>query len=214
MPIERSIAAATHGRYLVIPPAISGPAPILAGFHGYAEDAEMQLARLRGLPGSERCLILSVQGLHSFYNRRTNEVVASWMTKQNRAEAIADNIAYVKSCLDAVAAEWGTAEVAVLAGFSQGVAMAFRAAAYFEGRVAGLIAAGGDVPPELAPDALTKIPRIVLGRGSGDALYSSEQFGKDESRLRESGVNVHAFEFTGGHEWPQDFGDPLGWLLS
>lgn len=214
MPIERSIAAATHGRYLVVPPEVPGPAPILAGFHGYAEDAQMQLERLRGLPGSERCLIVSIQGLHSFYNRRTNEVVASWMTKQNRGEAIADNLAYVKTCLDAVAAEWQTAAVAVFAGFSQGVAMAFRAAAYFENRVAGVIAAGGDVPPELAPEVLNKIPRVVIGRGAGDALYSDEQLGKDESRLRESGVNVHTLLFSGGHEWPADFGDPLGWLFS
>ena len=214
MPIERSIATATHGRYLVIPPGISGPAPILAGFHGYAEDAQKQLMRLSSLPGSQRCLIVSIQGLHSFYNRRTNEVVASWMTKQNREEAIADNIAYVKTCLDAVAAEWQTAAVAVFAGFSQGVAMAFRAAAHFENRVAGLIAAGGDVPPEVAPDALKKIPRVLIGRGTGDALYSDEQFGRDELRLRENGVNVHTLEFSGGHEWPADFGDPLGWLLA
>ena len=214
MPLERSIAIATHGRYLVVPAEAPGPATILAGFHGYAEDAEMQLARLRNLPGSERCLIVSIQGLHSFYNRRTNEVVASWMTKQNREEAITDNIAYVKTCLDAIAAEWHTAAVAVFAGFSQGVAMAFRAAAHFENRVAGVIAAGGDVPPELTPDALKRIPRVLIGRGSGDALYSDEQFGNDELRLRESGVNVHTLQFSGGHEWPVDFGDPLGWLLA
>jgi predicted esterase len=214
MPIERSIAVATHGRYLIAPPETPGPAPILAGFHGYAEDAEMQLERLRGLPGSERCLVVSIQGLHSFYNRRTNQVVASWMTKQNRDEAIADNIAYVKICLDAIAKEWQSAPVAVFAGFSQGVAMAFRAAAYFDNRVAGVIAAGGDVPPELTLDALQKIPRVLIGRGTGDALYSDEQFGKDESRLRECGANVHTLLFSGGHEWPADFGDPLGWLLS
>jgi hypothetical protein len=73
---------------------------------------------------------------------------------------------------------------------------------------------GGDVPPELAPEALIEIPRVVIGRGSGDALYSDEQFAQDESRLRECGVNVHRLLFTGGHEWPTDFGDPLGWLLS
>lgn len=212
--VERSIAVTTHGRYLAVAPAIAGPVPILAGFHGYAEDAEMQLARLRTLPGSERCLIVSIQGLHSFYNRRTNEVVASWMTKQNREEAIADNIAYVTACLDSVAAEWETAPVAVFAGFSQGVAMAFRAAANFADQVAGVIAVGGDVPPELAPEVLKKIPRVLIGRGSGDALYSETQFVTDESRLRESGANVHTLHCAGGHEWPADFGDPLGWLLS
>jgi predicted esterase len=214
MPIERSIAVATHGRYLIVPPGVSGPAPILAGFHGYAEDAEMQLARLRGLPGSERCLIVSIQGLHSFYNRRTNQVVASWMTKQNREEAIADNIAYVKNCLHAVASEWQTAAMAVFAGFSQGVAMAFRAAAHFEHRIGGVIAAGGDVPPEITCDALKRVPRVLIGRGTGDALYSDAQFGRDESRLRESGVNVRTLLFSGGHEWPEDFDDPLGWLLA
>lgn len=214
MMIERSIAVVTHGRYLMAAPAAPGPAPILAGFHGYAEDAEMQLARLRALPGSERCLIVSIQGLHSFYNRRTNQVVASWMTKQNREEAIDDNIAYVKTCLDTVAAEWQSSRTAVFAGFSQGVAMAFRAAAHFEHRVAGVIAAGGDVPPELTSDALSRIPRVLIGRGSGDALYSVEQFTRDESRLREAGANVHTLLFSGGHEWPLDFVDPLGWLFA
>jgi predicted esterase len=136
------------------------------------------------------------------------------MTKQNREEAIADNIAYVKACLDAVAAEWQTAPVAVFSGFSQGVAMAFRAAANFADQVAGVIAVGGDVPPELTPDVLKKIPRVLIGRGTGDALYSEAQCVTDESRLREIGANVHTLLFSGGHEWPRDFGDPLGWLLS
>lgn len=214
MSIERSISVGTHGRYLVIAPAIPVPAPVLMGFHGYAEDAEMQLERLRALPNSERCLIVSMQGLHSFYNRRTNQVVASWMTKQNREEAIADNIEYVRTCLNAVAAEWATAPGVIFTGFSQGVAMAFRAAVYLAHPVGGVIAAGGDVPPELMPDELRRIPRALIGRGTGDSLYSDAQFAADEARLRQSGVNVHTLLFSGGHEWPADFGDPLGWLLA
>src|SRR6185437_4883082 len=98
--IERSIETATHGRYLAIPPATPGPAPVLAGFHGYGEDAETQMERLRTIPGSENWLRVSIQGLHRFYERRTNRVVASWMTRQNRELAIADNIAYAAKCLD------------------------------------------------------------------------------------------------------------------
>ena len=103
---ERNIATNSHGRYLTIPPALPGPAPMLVGFHGYAEDAEAQLERLRAAPESHRWLIVSIQALHRFYQRRTNQVVASWMTRQDREAAIADNIAYVAKCLDAVAAEW------------------------------------------------------------------------------------------------------------
>jgi len=68
---------------------------MLVGFHGYAENAEAQLERLRGIPESARWLSISVQGLHRFYQRRTNLVVASWMTSQDREVAIRDNLAYV-----------------------------------------------------------------------------------------------------------------------
>ena len=75
--IERSIATRTHGRYLVVPPAALGSAPVLVGFHGYAEGAEAQLERLRAVPGAERWRLVAIQGLHRFYQRRTNEVVAA-----------------------------------------------------------------------------------------------------------------------------------------
>jgi len=45
--MDRTIAVETHGRYLVEVPAGGGPWPLLVGFHGYAEAAEDQLARLR-----------------------------------------------------------------------------------------------------------------------------------------------------------------------
>src|SRR5580698_5319071 len=101
---------------------------MLVGFHGYGEDAETQLERLRAIPGSAGWIVVSIQALHRFYERRTNHVVASWMTRQDRDAAIADNIDYVQNCLNAVSAEWPTDGKIVFAGFSQGVAMAFRAA--------------------------------------------------------------------------------------
>src|SRR5580698_5096799 len=154
---ERSIATGTHGRYLVVPAAVAGPAPMLVGFHGYGEDAETQLERLRAISGSASWVVVSIQALHRFYERRTNRVVASWMTRQDRESAIADNIAYVQNCMNAVSAEWPTTRKIVFAGFSQGVAMAFRAATQFE---AGVIAVGGDVPPELASDALKRLSGV------------------------------------------------------
>ena len=45
--ITRTIAATTHGRYLIDVPAASGPAPLIVGFHGYAEAAETQLENER-----------------------------------------------------------------------------------------------------------------------------------------------------------------------
>jgi predicted esterase len=202
--IEASVATTIHGRYLVEPPVLAGPAPVLVGFHGYAEDAEVQLARLRAIPESDRWLCVSIQGLHRFYERRSSRVVASWMTRQDRELAIADNVAYVTACLDAVTAAWPATPTIVFAGFSQGVAMAFRAAANAKVGVAGVIAVGGDVPPEIAPDGLRRLPAVLISRGANDNLYSPEQFAADERRLRQSCATVHAHEFDGGHEWPSD----------
>src|SRR5688500_4599550 len=99
-----TIAVTTHGRYLVRPPA-SGPARIaVVGFHGYGQRAQHLLDELEALPGSAAWLLVSVQGLHRFYERATQQVVAHWMTSEDRELAIADNIAYVDAVVAAVAA--------------------------------------------------------------------------------------------------------------
>lgn len=202
--IERTIATGTHGRYLVSPPAAPGPVAVLVGFHGYAEPAETQLERLQAIPGADRWLIVSVQGLHQFYRRRSNEVSASWMTRQNRELAIADNVAYVTAVIDSVSAEWPVVPTIVVAGFSQGVAMTFRAAARLPASVAGAIAVGGDVPPDLDRDALSRVPAVLLCRGTEDEWYPRATFASDIERLRGAGVDVRPLEFTGGHEWSEE----------
>lgn len=202
--IERTMATGTHGRYLIEPPASPGPAPILVGFHGYGEGAGEQLDRMRGIPGADRWLIVSIQGLHRFYNRRANEVVASWMTRQDRGLVMADNLAYVASVLDAVHHEFPGAPRAVFAGFSQGVAMTFRAAAASPRPVDGVIVVGGDVPPELDVDAVGRVPEALICRGMRDELYASATFAQDVQRLHAANVRVQALEFDGGHEWTDD----------
>ncbi len=174
------------------------------GFHGYAEGAEAQLERLRAIPGTERWLLVSVQGLNRFYQRRTNEVVAGWMTRQHRELAIADNLAYVAGVMDAVDREWPGAPRIVLAGFSQGVAMMFRAAAAAAKPVDGVVAVGGDVPPELERAALARVRVALVCRGMRDEWYTSATFDNDVRRLRDAGTDVRPLLFEAGHEWSGD----------
>ena len=201
--IERAIAAATHGRYLVDVPSTGGPWPLLVGFHGYAEGADPQFERLRSTPGADRWLLVAVQGLHRFYRGRSNEVVAGWMTRQDRELAIADNLAYVASVVEAVSREWKTDGRVVFAGFSQGVAMAFRAAAAM--KADGVIALGGDVPPELEPAALATISAVLIARGTRDLWYTGEMHEADLRRLRASGTAVDVVAFNAAHEWTPEF---------
>ena len=199
--IERTIATGTHGRYLVEPPDASGAAPVLFGFHGYAEGAETQLERMRAIPGAGRWRLVAIQGLHRFYQRRENQVIASWMTRQDRDLAIADNLAYVAGVMREVAKEWPGAPRVVLAGFSQGVAMTFRAATAAPQPVHGVIAVGGDVPPELDAAALANVRSALVCRGARDEWYTMDKFDSDVRRLREAGAAVRPLAFDGGHEW-------------
>lgn len=199
--LERTIATEIHGRYLVEPASGSAPAPLLVGFHGYGEGASEMLARLTQIEGSSRWHTVSIQGLSRFYNRRNNEVIASWMTRQDRELAIADNLAYVAAVVETVARECPSTGDVVCAGFSQGVAMAFRAAASSNRRVRGVIAAGGDVPPEIDAASLKKIARALVCHGARDEWYTLEKFANDVTRLRAAGVDTRPVDFDGGHEW-------------
>lgn len=211
--IERTIASSTHGRYFVEPADTVDPAPLLVGFHGYAEAAETQLERLRSIPGSQGWLLVSVQGPHRFYRGRSGDVVAGWMTRQDRELAIADNRAFIAAVVDEVAQQWRVAHALVFAGFSQGVAMAFRAACSSPRQVSGVIALGGDVPPELDGTALARTRTALLGRGQRDERYSADLFAADAVRLREAGVDVGTVVLDGGHEWTPAFSAEAGAFL-
>jgi predicted esterase len=198
-----TIATTTHGRYLVRPPA-SGPGRVaVVGCHGYGQRAQHLLDELEALPGSEAWLLVSVQGLHRFYDRASQEVMAHWMTSEDRELAIADNIAYVDAVVAAVAAAHPF-ERLVFLGFSQGTAMASRAAAHAGHRCHGLVLLGGDVAPEVVASG-ARLPRTILGRGTRDPYYSAERFAADSEALEERGVLAAAIEFTGGHEFSPMF---------
>jgi predicted esterase len=209
----KTIATTTHGRYLIETPARGRGAGLVVGFHGYGEGAEAQLERLRAVPGADAWLLVAVQALNRFYRGRTEDVVASWMTRQDRELAIADNVAYVAAVVDAVTRESRITSPLVFSGFSQGVAMAFRAACASTRPVTGVVAAGGDLPPELGRDQLGRIPAVVLLRGERDEWYSPAKWTMDQSRLREARVHVREVGFDGGHEWNADVSRAAGEFL-
>lgn len=200
------LPARVRGRVLVEAPARQPSGELIVGFHGYGEAAEAMLERLAAIPGRGGRVLAAVQALHPFYRRSSGEVVASWMTRQDRELAIEDNVAYVSSVLARLRDDWPRARPLILAGFSQGVAMAYRAAAA-DGACNGLIVLGGDVPPELTDDTLAALPPILLGRGERDTGYPAEQLDRDLERLRQAGTTVELAVFDGGHEWTPRFAD-------
>ena len=210
----RVIPTSTHGRYLLREPTQPGAAvPLLVGFHGYMETAETQMDRLTSIPGNGNWLLVAIQGLNRFYRSRTDAVVANWMTRQDRDLAIADNINFVTAVVTQAARDWPTTSAVVFAGFSQGVPIAYRSACWSRRPVGGIIALGGDVPPELAPASLAPLRKALVGRGSRDEWYSRDAFDADLSRLRAAGVDSRPFSFDAAHEWTPAFSAAAGEFL-
>lgn len=197
----RQFEAKVHGRALVV----QRPSRrAVVGFHGYGETAEQHLKELEQIPGIDGWTVVAVQALHPFYTR-AGEIVASWMTSLDRDQAIADNIAYAREVVSSL----GELDRLVFCGFSQGAAMAYRAAASMLGRTAGALILGGDVPPDVA--GVAAWPPILIGRGRRDDWFTAEKLKKDLKVLGASQVEV--LEFDGGHEWTESFRAAAGEFL-
>ena len=210
---EINVPVTTHGRVLVAETRKAGPLRLLAGFHGYAQNADDMMTMLRDIPEAGNWTVMSVQALHRFYRGRSDVTVASWMTRQDRELLIGDNVAYVDATLAAVAG--GRAiERLVVCGFSQGVAMAFRAGLLGARKADAVLALGGDVPPELLGGGARAFPRVLLARGARDEWYTGAKLLADEAALKAQGAAVEMLSFDGAHEWHSDFATRAGGFIA
>lgn len=218
---ELSVETTTHGRVLIEEPAGADPIGLLVVFHGYGQRAEDALDQIRRIPGAPRWRIASVQALHLFYTRDSRAVVASWMTRERRDVAIADNVAYVDRAIEAAlylpalhASTPSGPHALVFVGFSQGASMAYRAALLGRHRPHGVVALAGDIPPELAPIEPARWPPVLIGAGETDTWFTGTKLDGDLSFLSARGVTHEVIRFKGGHEWTPEFREAVGAWLS
>jgi predicted esterase len=206
-----SIPTPTHGRILIEDAAGSVSGRLLVGCHGYGQAADTMLEQLQKIPGADGWRLMSVQALHRFYTRSNEAVIASWMTRQDRESAIADNIEYMNR---AVAAAGGDeARTIVFLGFSQGASMAARAATRGSTRAHGLILLGGDIPPDVRDEPTLSIPPVLIGVGSRDSWYNGARVDADIAFLLARSVPHEVVRFDGGHEFTDEFRATAGeWL--
>ena len=213
-----SIATLVHGEYLVEPaagPAAEGSSsPLLVGFHGYGETAHEHLAELRKIPGNEAWTLCAVQALHPFYRRSEGQVVRSWMTKEHRELTIEDNIRYVIGVVAQVRSRFGADRRLVFSGFSQGVAMAWRAAVRCGLPCDGVMVLAGDVPTEIPAWSGGKVPPVLLGRGLKDSWYGEGKMHQDLELLQGLGASITTCVFDDGHVFHAEYHAAAGRFLA
>ena len=185
-----------------IAPDGAGPLPVLMGFHGYAESAAVHLPLLARLDPGHEWLRVSVQGLHRFYARGRPTVVASWMTREDREHAIADNVAYAAG---GAAPPWRRDHATRVA-----------AGGWWASRRASrrrIASPGGRAAPAPASSrsAATAagcrrrragLPPVLIGRGTRDSGTRAEKLAADVGEpARGRRRRDRVCEFEGGHEW-------------
>lgn len=219
---EFSVQTSIHGRVLTQDAADSLSPRLLVVFHGYAQSAEVALMDVSHIPGvAERWRVVAIQALHRFYGK-DERVVASWMTRQDRDEAIADNVAYVDRVVaDEIArgdrrpGRTSDRHQVVFLGFSQGASMAYRAAVLGQHAAAGVVALAGDIPPEVkdATRQRQPCPPVLIGVGVREHWYTPDKVSADAAFLVSQGVKPEICRFDGGHEWTDEFRSTVGrWL--
>lgn len=213
-PLLRHAPATVHGRFLVRPPRSAGSGRWLVGFHGQGQTAEGFFGPLARVPRNADWLVASVQGLNRYYAGRTGAVVANWMTREDRELAIADNVAYVDTVCDQLEREFGAPRAIVFAGFSQGVAMAYRAGLLARRACAAIVAGCGDVPPELKTAGTRAWPRVLAATGVRDEWYTPARLEQDMEFLRTRRPDARALVFDGGHEWADALVEAAGEMLA
>ena len=210
VPTLIQVATSIHGRVLVEDAAVDPSAGVLVGFHGYGERADDVLGEINKIPGIDAWTRIAPQALHRFYSRRHERVVASWMTREDRDLAIADNLAYV----DGVLARVDVPGPLVYLGFSQGASMAYRAAMLGERAALGVIAIAGDIPPEVKSVGSRSWPRVLIGAGTRDEWFA-KKIDDDVAFLRGRDVPADVIRYDGAHEWTDELRRAIGeWLVT
>jgi predicted esterase len=198
-PLVFHVPTLIHGRVLVEAPA--EPTALVVGFHGYAQTGEDALAFLRPLAAGRPWALAAPQALHPFYRPKDQAVVAGWMTRQDRELALADNVAYAARAMGELLARFPSVRKLAVVGFSQGVAMTYRAAARGGHRIDAIVALAGDLPPELRNGGWDVRAPVLIGRGSREEWYSEQKLADDLAAFEALGTRAEAFRFEGGHEW-------------
>ena len=211
-PTERHLRVTRTARYFVVGELSAATTEVWIALHGYAQLAEPFARALDPLRGEGR-VVVAPEALSRFYldepakrHRPDSPVGAGWMTREDRANEIADYVGYLDGVALAIRREAPHAALSVL-GFSQGVATACRWVALGATRVSRLVLWGGAIAADLPKnesDGVFHGATVVLVAGRKDAIVPVKFMEKERATLSQLGVAAAMMEHDGGHSLNSD----------
>lgn len=206
----RHIRVARTARYYTLGGRGGRVAEAWFGLHGYRQAAHRFARRFEVLDAPERIVVVP-EALSRFYvdpspgrHGPEHRVGASWMTREDRDNEIADYVAY----LDALARELATSAAPavrrrVVLGFSQGAHTASRWVVLGDTNVHELLLWGAGLATDLTRDALAaglEGVHVTFVRGERDKFRDRREEEAQDALLKELGIPFDVLLFSGGHE--------------
>jgi predicted esterase len=174
--------------------------------HGYGQLASKFINGFSAIASPTR-LIVAPEALHRYYldpppaPAADRRVGATWMTREDRTNDIADYIDYLDMLVSEVMSHAPRARLRVL-GFSQGSATVLRWAVRASRVPHQLILWAGEVPADIDWNMGARklaATRIDVIRGDRDELTSQEGLQRNLRTLQDVGLEYHMHGFSGRH---------------
>jgi predicted esterase len=212
-PTPRSTVSTHHirvtrtARYYTLGADLPEANHIWIALHGYAMMGERfarLLAPLADAPGS---LVVSAEALSRFYletgrdGRHSDSVGATWLTREDRENEIADAIHYLDQLHAELVERAPPSAVVSILGFSQGAAMAARWVAIGAVLPEQLVIWGINPPSDALPQVAERMAgrEVVLIAGDRDPFAPEGGIESVAASLSQQGVRARAERFRGGH---------------
>lgn len=204
-PVPRAIVVPRTARYFVLGEQ-TAPTEVWFVLHGYLQEVERFLAWWEPARQEGRMIVAPEALSRAYIDAPHQKVGASWMTRTEREQEIADYVRY----LDLVAREVlaGRDDVRIeVHGFSQGAATACRWAVQGQVRPDRVTLWGNGVPPDLDLDRLRHAlggEPVHLRIGTEDEYITPKIVEREKARLEAGGMPYDLRLFSGGHrvQWP------------
>ena len=189
------------------------PPALIIATHGYGQSCKGFIKHFAPFR-DKNMLVVAPQGMNQFY-WKNGRPGFSWMTRYMREYTITDNLDYMMQLYENIKEEYGfDPEKVFLLGFSQGVAMAFRFASCGHIKPRGVIACGGDLPPDTNEklDSLEPYPVLVV-HGTKDKTVVQQKGEECIEALTKHNFPVEKHFHNEGHEIPDDTVTVIGdWI--
>jgi predicted esterase len=192
-------------------PSGATSSPLLVALHGYGGNKK-SMARLVLPAVPEGFAFATLQGPHPHLIRpedrsRPLGFGFGWITNWKPEESIALHHAAIDAIVRRATADHGVDPRAVfLLGFSQSVALNFRYAFTFPGKIRGIVAVAGGIPGDWDGEGKYRNSAVdvLYLAGRTDEFYPPERIEKNAGALRMRGAKVSVEILDTGHDFPPE----------